>query len=83
MTHELDDTVCEEIDEALNKVLDDAIDKHPDKAVAGEMFVCLLQFAAELAAHGGASHKEFLESASSVFRGLQQIQSNNTDPNLN
>lgn len=81
--HDIDETVCTDIDEGLNDLLDKVGNAYPDQAVAGEFFLCLIQFAAELAKHGGASHQEFIDSASAVFGELVKEAARQTDPNLN
>lgn len=78
--------ICDEIDSKLNDVLDTMLDKYPDKNIVGEMFLCLAQFAAELASHGGASEQEFTDSCRSLFRAVNATlnpPAKKLDPSMN
>lgn len=65
---ELNDDVCDKIDLALNDLLEDLTSTYPADTCAKELFLCLVQLAAEIASANGANEQEFTDGCQIIFK---------------
>jgi hypothetical protein len=69
-----DPDVTDQIDDQLSQLLKQLLKDHPDQSIMGEFYLCLQQFAAQVAISGGTSEQDFITGAQEAYDFASYLQ---------